>query len=142
MSLLSLSLARSEGSATAARGVRAAALRLLLDGRSAELPLEPLGWSGLRGGLVRGSSGRGRRLRGRGRGRDASPVGDCPRAAVAAGLVPDDPAVVVVVASAATAVEGADSPPTTPESLVAVGIGDGADVDDEAGLARSSGQGP
>jgi purine catabolism regulator len=138
VSLLSLSLARSEGRTSAERGVRAAALRLLLDGRAAELPLELLGWSGLRGQPVRV-------LVARPVGHESAAVAAAedrlaealPGAAVAAGLVVDDPAVVVGVVPESLAAEGAASAAEDAEVLVSIGIGDGADVEDAAGLARS-----
>jgi PucR family transcriptional regulator, purine catabolism regulatory protein len=138
VSLLSLSLARSEGRTSAERGVRAAALRLLLDGRAAELPLEPLGWSGLRGQPVRV-------LVARPVGEDPAAVAAAedrlaealPGAAVAAGLVVDDVSVVVAVAPASLAAEGAASAAEDTDVLASIGLGDGADVDDAAGLARS-----
>jgi purine catabolism regulator len=138
VSLLSLAVARSEGRTSAERGVRAAALRLLLDGRAADLPLDPLGWSALRGRPVRLLVAR--------------PVDDTaaavaaaedrlaeamPGAAVAAGLVADDPSVVVVVAPADHAAEGAAMAADGADVISGVGIGDGADIDDAPGLARS-----
>jgi purine catabolism regulator len=138
VSLLSLSLARAEGRSSAERGVRAAALRLLLDGRAADLPLEPLGWAGLRGRPVRV-------LVARPAGVDAAAVAAAedrlaealPGSAVAAGLVVDDPTVVVGVAPAALAVDGATTAAEDVDVLVGVGVGDEADVDDTSGLARS-----
>ncbi len=162
VSLLSLSLVRSEGRTTAERGVRSAALRLLLDGRAADLPLEQLGWGGLRGRPVRvllarpaavdpaGVAGGGATgvAGGSSAGVSAGGLGgvaaaedrlaeSMPGAAVAGGLVVDDPSLVVVVASASAAESGAASAIEDAESLVAVGIGDRADVTDAAGLARS-----
>ena len=138
VSLLSLSLARAEGRTSAERGVRAAALRLLLDGRAAELPLEPLGWTGLRGRPVRV-------LVARPAGSDAAGVAAAedrlaealPGSAVAAGLVVDEPSAVVEVAPATLAVEGAVAAADDADVLAAVGVGDDADVDDADGLARS-----
>ena len=138
VSLLSLSLARSEGRSSAERGVRAAALRLLLDGRAAELPLEALGWSGLRGGPVRV-------LVVRPPGSDPAAISAAedrlaealPGAAVAAGLAADDPSAVVVVAQAGLASEGAFLAAEDADVVAGIGIGDGAEVDDAHGLARS-----
>ena len=138
VSLLSLSLARSEGRSSAERGVRAAALRLLLDGRAAELPLEALGWSGLRGGPVRV-------LVVRPSGSDPAAISAAedrlaealPGAAVAVGLAADDPSVVVVVAPTGLAAEGASLAAEDADIVAGIGIGDGAEVDDAHGLARS-----
>ena len=129
VSLLSLSLARSEGRSSAERGVRAAALRLLLDGRAAELPLEALGWSGLRGGPVRV-------LVVRPSGSDPAAISAAedrlaealPGAAVAAGLAADDPSAVVVVAPAGLAAEGASVAAEDGDVVAGVGVGDGADA--------------
>ena len=138
VSLLSLQLARSEGRTSAERGVRAAALRLLLDGRAAELPLEPLGWSGLVGGpvlvLVARPSGAEPAAVAAAEDRLAEAI---PGAAVAAGLVAEDPSVVVVVASASVASDGAAAAIDDAELLHGIGVGDLADVDDAVGLARS-----
>jgi len=138
VSLLSLSLARSEGRSSAERGVRAAALRLLLDGRAADLPLEPLGWSGLRGRPVRV-------LVARPVATDAAAIAAAedrlaeaiPGSAIAAGLVVDDPSAVVVVASAAFAVDGASLASEDGDVLDGIGVGDITDVEDVGGLARS-----
>jgi len=138
VSLLSLSLARSEGRTSAERGVRAAALRLLLDGRAAELPLEPLGWSALRGGPVRV-------LVVRPAGTDPTAISAAedrlaealPGSAVAAGLAAEDPSAVVVVAPSGLAVEGAWVAAEDGDVVAGVGVGDGAEVDDAHGLARS-----
>jgi purine catabolism regulator len=138
VSLLSLQLARSEGRTSAERGVRAAALRLLLDGRAAELPLEALGWSGLVGGPVRV-------LVARPVGAEPASVAAAedrlaeaiPGAAVAAGLVPDDASAVVVVASATVVSDGVVVAIDDAELLEGIGIGDLAEVDDAVGLARS-----
>ena len=138
VSLLSLSFARAEGRTIAERGVRAAALRLLLDGHAADLPLEALGWSTLRGAPVRvlvvrpsgdeptGSSAAEDRI-----------VESMPGAAVASGMVADDPALVVVVTHAATAHAGALSAAEEVDVVTAIGLGDAADVDNVSELARS-----
>jgi PucR family transcriptional regulator, purine catabolism regulatory protein len=136
VSLLSLSLARSEGRTSAERMVRAAALRLLLDGHAADLPLESLGWTGLGTAPVRvvvvrptdpsGSAAVEDRL-----------VEAMPGAAVGSGLVTDDPALVVAVVSAGVAREGAASVADDGTTVAGVGIGDVADVGDSGGLARS-----
>ncbi len=136
VSLLSLSLARSEGRTSAERGVRAAALRLLLDGHVTELPLESLGWSGLGASPVRvvvvrpvdpaASPGVEDRL-----------AEAMPGAAIGSGLVPEDPSLVVAGVVASTAREGAEAAADDADAVVCVGIGDVADVGDPDGLARS-----
>lgn len=138
VSLLSLSLARAAGRTSAERGVRTAALRLLLDGRAGDLPLEALGWNALRGRPVRvlvvrpagadpaGSAAAEDRI-----------VETMPGAAVAAGLVADDPALLVVVAPAVSAHDGAVLAAEDVEVVSAIGLGDGAVVEDPSGLARS-----
>ena len=138
VSLLSLSLARAEGRTAAERGVRAAALRLLLDGRVAELPLDALGWTALRSGPVRA-------LVARPVSSDAAAVAGCedrlaealPGGAVAAGLLPDDATLVVAVAPASSALDGAALAADDLELVAGVGAGDGADLDDADALARS-----
>lgn len=138
VSLLSLSLARAEGRTAAERGVRAAALRLLLDGRAAELPLDALGWTALRGGAVRA-------IVARPASSDDAMVAGCedrlgealPGGAVGAGLLPDDASLVVAVAPAGGALEGAALAADDLELVAAIGVGDGADLDDADALARS-----
>ncbi len=138
VSLLSLSLARAEGRTAAERGVRAAALRLLLDGRVAELPLDALGWTALRSGPVRA-------LVARPVSADAAAVAGCedrlaealPGGAVAAGLLSDDATLVVAVAPASSALDGAALAADDLELVAGVGAGDGADLDDADALARS-----
>ncbi|MBI1379278.1 MAG: PucR family transcriptional regulator [Frankiales bacterium] len=139
VSLLSLALARSEGRTAAERGVRAAALRLLLDGHGRTLPLEPLGWTGLASGSVRVLVAR------PARGSSPAALEDrltdaLPGAAVASGLVEDDADLVVAVAPAASAREGAQSAAEDHDVVAGVGIGDPADVADADGLARSWGR--
>ena len=138
VSLLSLSLARAEGRTAAERGVRAAALRLLLDGRAPELPLDALGWTALRGGLVRA-------LVARPVSAGPAAVAGCedrlaealPGGAVAAGLLVDDASLVVAVAPASSALEGAATAADDLDLVAGVGAGDGADLDDPDALARS-----
>ncbi|MFC6237911.1 PucR family transcriptional regulator ligand-binding domain-containing protein [Longivirga aurantiaca] len=140
VSLLSLALARSEGRTASERGVRAAAVRLLLDGHAQSLPLDQLGWTSLRARPVRVVVVRAA---------DADPaalaaaeerlVEVLPGSAVAAGLLPDDPAVVLAVAPAAALdAAGAGGLAAPDDDLVrAAGVGDAADVDDPASLGRS-----
>ncbi|MGE3813415.1 MAG: PucR family transcriptional regulator [Candidatus Nanopelagicales bacterium] len=139
VSLLSLSLARSEGRTAAERGVRAAALRLMLDGQVATLPLDQLGWAALRGAPVRVVVARGA---------DASPaslaaveerIADVlPGSAAASGLLADDPGTVLAVVPAASLdAAGPGLAMSDDDVLRAAGIGDTASADDPASLGRS-----
>ena len=139
VSLLSLSLARSEGRTAAERGVRAAALRLLLDGQASTLPLDQLGWAALRGAPVRVVVARGA---------DAGPASlaaveeriadTLPGSAAASGLLSDDPGTVLaVVPSAPLDASPASLAPSDDDVLRAAGVGDPASIDDPASLGRS-----
>jgi purine catabolism regulator len=136
VSLLSLSLARSEGRTSAERGVRAAAVRLLLDGHVADLPLEALGWAGLGSSPVRV-------LVVRPVDASAAPAIEdrltevLPGSAIGSGLVVDEPSLVVAVVRASAAREGAEATVDDVEAVAGIGIGDVADVGDPDGLARS-----
>jgi purine catabolism regulator len=138
VSLLSLSLARTEGRTSAERGVRATALRLLLDGCAADLPLDALGWASLRGVAVRVLVARPATSDGAGLGGCEDRLAEAlPGGAVAGGLLVDDPFVVVAVAPASTAYVGATSAAEDDELVQAVGVGDDCALDDAAGLSRS-----
>jgi purine catabolism regulator len=138
VSLLSLALARAEGRSAAERGVRAAALRLLLDGIGAGLPLEHLGWGGLARGPVRLVVARPA---------DAEPAGlataedraaeALPEAAVAAGVLGDDASLVVAVVGAQDDLGSLAAAVAEGGALAAAGAGDAADLDDVASLTRS-----
>jgi purine catabolism regulator len=140
VSLLSLSLARSEGRTASERGVRAAAVRLLLDGHAASLPLDSLGWTALRSRPVRVVVARAS---------DSEPAALAaveerlaevlPGSAIAAGLLPDDPAVVLAVAPAASleAAPAGGLAGDDDDVVRAAGVGDASDVDDPAALGRS-----
>ena len=137
VSLLSLSLARSEGRTSAERGVRAAALRLLLDGHAGSLPLDALGWSGLRGTPVhvlvaRAASDEGTALAAA----EERLAEAMPGAAVASGLLADDASLVVAVLASASAADVAAALDAG-DAVLAVGVGDRAEVDDPETLARS-----
>jgi len=137
VSLLSSTLTRAGGPTAAERGVRGAALSLILDGHADRLPWESLGWSLLRHATVR-------ILLARPVGSDASAVAAAedrlaealPGAALASGLVAQDRSLVLAMAPAdsliAAATAAADS-----DVITGIGIGDGALVDDPASLARS-----
>ena len=137
VSLLSLSLARAEGRTSAERRVRSAALRLLLDGRVSDLPLESLGWTALRGRV--------RVLVARAASDDAHAVAAAEDrlsetmqgAAVAGGLEPEDKALITVVAPEDTAFDGAMTAAEESDVVLAVGVGDPSPLDDEDGLSRS-----
>jgi purine catabolism regulator len=137
VSLLSLSLARSEGRTSAERGVRAAALRLLLDGNAASLPLDALGWGGVRGAPVRVLVARAGSADGASLAAAEERIAEVfPGAAVASGIVADDATLVVAVVPSSSAGEAAAAFDGG-EAVHAVGVGDGADVDDAETLARS-----
>jgi purine catabolism regulator len=131
VSLLSLALSRAEGRSAAERGVRAVALRLLLDGAGTDLPVEALGWT---------RSDSGTAVVGVVRPADPSQlaavedrVGELlPGAAVASGVLPDAPNLVVVLAPGAEIASLA-----TGEVIEAVGVGDAARAGDAETLARS-----
>ncbi|MGD9954834.1 MAG: PucR family transcriptional regulator [Candidatus Nanopelagicales bacterium] len=138
VSLLSLSLARSEGRTASERGVRAAAVRLLLDGHSRSLPLDQLGWGPLRSRPVR-------LVVARALDAEAASVAAAeerlvevlPGSAVAGGLLGDDPAAVLAVAPASV-VDAAGGLAAADDDVVrAAGIGDLAETDDPASLGRS-----
>ncbi len=140
VSLLSLSLARSEGRTASERGVRAAAVRLLLDGHATELPLESLGWAALRARPVRVVVARAGDLEAGTLAAVEERLSEAlPGCAVAAGLLPDDPALVLAVASVPVldAVPAAGLAAPDDDVVRAVGVGDVADVDDSASLGRS-----
>jgi purine catabolism regulator len=130
VSLLSLSLARAEGRSAAERAVRAVALRQLLDGQGSRVPVEGLGWTALGRGGVRVVL--------------VAPVGDAgaaaeewlaehTRAAVARGVLDDEPDLVVGV----VAME-ADLPDPEPGGpVVRAGVGEPGDARDADSLARS-----
>ena len=131
VSLLSLSLARAEGRSAAERAVRAVALRQLLDGQGSRVPVEGLGWTALGRGGVRVVL--------------VAPVGDAgaaaeewlaehtPGAAVARGVLDDEPDLVVGV----VAME-ADLPDPEPGGpVVRAGVGEPGDARDADSLARS-----
>lgn len=134
VSLLSLDLARDERRDAAAAGVRTAAMRLLLEGRFRRLPMADLGWSGPAGSvrvLVL---------------RAAVPAAAAvelatealPGAAVAAGILPDEPAAVVCVVAADDTLARLRDMSAEPDSgLLAAGVGDRADLADADALARS-----
>jgi purine catabolism regulator len=130
VSLLSLSVARSEGRSAAERAVRAVALRLVLDGSATRLPLAGLGWGGLHG-PVRAVVAR--------MAPDAGAAAEdwiaeqVPGAAAAAGVLPDDEGLLVALVPAAAAL-GA---PGMGDPVTAVGVGEAADGDDPEGPARS-----
>ena len=138
VSLLSLALARSEGRTASERGVRAAAVRLLLDGHAQSLPLDQLGWTALRARPVRVVVARAADA-------DAAALAAAeerlvevlPGSAVAAGLLPDDPAVVLAVVPAAALDTAAGLAASDDDLVRAAGVGDVADVDDPASLGRS-----
>ncbi len=134
VSLLSLSLARSEGRTSAERGVRAAALRLVLDGRGADLPLDALGWHGLRSGPVRVAAVRttGDEAAAGVEDRFAEHV---PGAAVAAGVIAAEPHLVVAVLAGAASAD--DLAVVAAEAGTAIGLGDAATMADAQSLARS-----
>ena len=137
VSLLSLSLARSGGRTSAERGVRAAAVRMLLDGHAAELPLEALGWSALRGRPVRvlvarATSGEAAALASA----EERIAEGIPGSAVASGVVGDDPSLVVGVLPSSSAAE-VGALLDVGEVVLAAGVGDECDVDDAETLARS-----
>ena len=138
VSLLSLAMARAEGRTAAERGVRSAALRLLLDGRAADLPLESLGWSAVRGRV--------RVVLARATSDDAHAIAAVedrlaealPGSAVAGGLELEEATVVAVVAPADSAYDGAVLAAEDLDVVVAIGVGDVADASDADGLARSA----
>ena len=137
VSLLSLSLTRSEGRTAAERGVRSAAVRLLLDGHAASLPLDALGWGSLRGAPVRVLVARAGSDEAASLAAAEERVAEVfPGAAVASGLVGDDPTLVVAIVSSSAATD-ASAAFDGGEAVHAVGVGDGADVDDAETLARS-----
>lgn len=134
VSLLSLALARAESRHSAARGVRTAAMQLLLAGRGAVLPLTDLGWSRATGRVrvVVVSAGPSAVATGEDR------VGDVlAQAAVASGVLPEDPALIVAVLSADAALDDLRDAVHLGDPLVAAGVGDTADADDADALARS-----
>ena len=138
VSLLSLAFARSEGRSAAERGVRTAAVRMLLDGQAAALPLGALGWSALRSSTVRVLVARPA---------SAAPAAVAaaedrlaealPGAAVAAGIVADDESLVVGIALGPVVGDGARVAAEDTDSISGVGLGDGADLDDPTSLSRS-----
>ncbi|MFN8169427.1 MAG: PucR family transcriptional regulator [Candidatus Nanopelagicales bacterium] len=135
VSLLSLALSRAEGRTAAERGVRAAALRLLLDGSGAALPLPQLGWDALRRGPVR-------LVVLRAAGEDAAAAEDraveaLPGAAVGADVLPDDPGLVVALVPVDADLDALEALAADPDVVAGAGAGDGADLDDPASLHRS-----
>lgn len=134
VSLLSLALTSRESAARGDDGVRTAAMRLLLAGRAAELPLADLDWSGA-GGSVRAVVVRAA---------DRSGVADAaravaaalPGAAVAGSVLPDEPELVLALCPAHTPVEQVRTALSASE-VAAAGIGDEADVVDPPSLQRS-----
>jgi purine catabolism regulator len=138
VSLMSLSLARTEGRTSAERGVRSAALRLFLDGRGAELPLDALGWSALGADRVRVMVARPATT-------DPAAVAvledrlaeHLPGAAVGAAVVVDDPSLVVGVVAAGTPADALALAADDAEVVAGIGVGDTATPDDVAGLMRS-----
>ncbi len=160
VSLLSMSLARAEGRTSAERGVRAAAVRFLLDGHVGVLPLEALGWSALRGGPVRVVVARAasaepaalaaaedrlaEALPGAAISRGMSPYGGVDatgsggfRSTADPSMSRADADLVVAIVPAAQVRLGALPDAVDGESVLAVGVGDDAGVDDAAGLGRS-----
>ena len=140
VSLLSLSLARSEGRTASERGVRAAAVRLLLDGHVQSLPLEQLGWAALRSRPVRVVVARAANENATSMATAEERVAEVlPGCAVASGLLPDDPSLVLAVSPAASldAVAASGLAAADDDVVRAAGVGDAADVDDPASLARS-----
>jgi purine catabolism regulator len=131
VSLLSLALSRAEGRSAAERGVRAAALRLLLDGSAADLPLDALGWTAVGTGTLAVAVVRG------GVGAVTAAVEDrvselLPGAAVAAAVLPDAPDLVVALAR-----EPELDALVPGDVLESAGIGDAARFADAESLARS-----
>jgi purine catabolism regulator len=138
VSLLSLALVRAHGRSQADRGVRAAALRMLVEGHGGDLPLDALGWTGLRRGPVRVVLARAASA-------DPAVVAAAedrvlelvPGAAVASGVEPDEPTDVVALVPAAEAWDAATALCEEPGVVTAAGVGDGARFDDAPSLARS-----
>ncbi len=130
VSLLSLSVARSEGRSSAERAVRAVALRLILDGSASRLPLAGLGWAGLHG-RVRAVVAR--------TAPDAAAAAEdwiaeqVPGAAAAAGVLPDDQSLLVALVPAGVALAS----PAPGDAVTSVGVGEAADGGDPEGPARS-----
>jgi purine catabolism regulator len=138
VSLLSLALVRSEGRSAAERGVRAAALRLLLDGSGSQLPLDHLGWGSLARGPVRLVVARPSDLDGAAVAAAEDRAAEAlPQAAVATGVLGDDPSLVVAIAPADHDLEPLLAAVDERGALSAAGAGDAADLDDPASLQRS-----
>ncbi|CAB4848582.1 unannotated protein [freshwater metagenome] len=137
VSLLSSTLTRGGGTTAAERGVRAAALALVLDGHAGRLPWAALGWLPLHERLVR-------ILLARPSGSDAASIAAAedrltealPGVAVASGLVAHDRSLVLAMAPADSLLEAA-SVAAGSDAIAGIGIGDGAHVDDPVSLARS-----
>ncbi len=131
VSLLSSALARAQGRSHLDDAVRTAAMRLLLAGQLAQLPLGDLGWA--LPGPVRMLAV------------DPGPAGDSmsvlsaaiPGAAVAARVLSDAPAVLVAAVPAEAAPDRLAALVEGSEPAAAVGIGDAADPADPAALHRS-----
>ncbi len=133
VSLLSLALSRAEGRSAADRGVRAVALRLLLDGEGAGLPLEALGWSRLTDrpvsvAVARADTSDPARVQAA----EDRVTELLPGAAVAGGALAESPGLVVLLADPAD-LDGLH----VGEGLEAVGIGDPARLGDGEALRRS-----
>lgn len=138
VSLLSLALARSEGRSAAERGVRAAALRLLLDGTGAGLPLDQLGWGSLRSSPVRAVVVRPAASDAAGVAAAEDRAAEAlPGAAVAAGVLAEDPSLVVGIVAAGDDLDALRGAVTESGPLASAGAGDGAELDDAASLQRS-----
>lgn len=135
VSLLSLSLTRGGTRAAAERGVRSAALQLLLAGRAAELPLADLGWSVANGQVrvvvVEPEPGAGT-------GAEDQLAEVLPAAAVASGVLADQRELVVAVIAADTPLAELGEAAARPGSAIrGAGVGDRAHTTDADALARS-----
>lgn len=136
VSLLSLALARAEGRSAAERGLRAVALRQVLEGRAEDLPLAALGWGALVPGPVRVVLAR------PGEAGAATAEERLAEALPAAAIATDAVAAVPGAVAAAVPVGEADEVASAlaaagPGALAGAGLSDPADPHDRAALAAA-----
>jgi purine catabolism regulator len=113
-------------------------VRLLLDGSGGALPLEALGWASLRTSPVRLVVARPVSRDAAGTAAAEDRLGEAlPGAAVACGVLPEDPALAVAIAPADADVEGVRAAVLEAETFGGAGVGDAAELDDAASLQRS-----